>query len=75
MKEQTLLQMKNKIEALGSIVQTLMIEIENIKTLSFGTSQIIKNMPDYEEAIEKLKEEAAGESGQTEETDSSRENG
>ena len=58
MKEQVLIQMKNKIETLGSVVQTLMMEVDHLKTLSFGTSKIVKNMPDYEEAIEKLKAEA-----------------
>ena len=62
MKESTLIEMKNKIETLGSIAQTLMAEVNHLKTLSFGNSQIIKNMPDYEEAIEKLKKETAGES-------------
>ena len=62
MKESTLIEMKNKIETLGSIAQTLISEVNHLKTLSFGNSKIIKNMPDYEEAIEKLKEEAAGES-------------
>jgi coenzyme F420-reducing hydrogenase delta subunit len=61
MKEQVLVQMKNKIETLGSVVQTLMIEVDRLKTLSFGNSKIIKSMPDYEEAIDKLKEEAAEE--------------
>jgi len=61
MKEQALVQMKNKIETLGSVVQTLMIEVDRLKTLSFGNSKIIKSMPDYEEAINKLKEEAAEE--------------
>ena len=62
MKESTLIEMKKKIETLGAIAQTLMAEVNHLKTLSFGNSQIIKNMPDYEEAIEKLKKETAGES-------------
>ena len=66
MKEQVLVQMKNKIETLGSVVQTLMIEVDRIKTLSFGNSKIIKSMPDYEEAINKLKEEAAEETSAAE---------
>lgn len=61
MKEQTLIEMKNKIEILGSALQTAMNEISHLKTLSFGTSKLIKEMPGYEEAIEKLKEEVAGE--------------
>ena len=61
MKESTLIEMKNKIETLGSLVQMLLEEVNHLKTLSFGNSKVIKNMPDYEEAIEKLKEESAGE--------------
>ena len=34
-----------------------MMEVNHLKTLSFGNSKIIKNMPDYEEALEKLKNE------------------
>ncbi len=56
MKEQVLIQMKNKIETLGSVVQTLMMEVDHLKTLSFGSSKIIKAMPDYEEAIERYKQ-------------------
>jgi|TARA_R100000479_G_scaffold159430_1_gene96602 hypothetical protein len=67
MKESELIRMKRQIEVLGSITQTLMTELDNLKTLSFGTSQIIKNMPDYEEAIEKLKKESAREHGEGEE--------
>ena len=61
MKESKLIEMKNKIETLGSVVQTLMVELDHVKTLSFGNSKVIKAMPDYEEAIEKLKKEAAEE--------------
>ncbi|WP_370002241.1 hypothetical protein [Winogradskyella sp.] len=61
MKESKLIEMKNKIETLGSVVQTLMVELDRVKTLSFGNSKVIKSMPDYEEAIEKLKKEAAEE--------------
>lgn len=57
MKENTLIEMKNKIEVLGSIVQTIMTEMDHLKTLSFGTNKLIKEMPGYNEAIEKLKQE------------------
>ena len=61
MKESKLIQMAKKVETLGSVVQTLLTEVNNIKTLSFGNSKIIQNMPDYSEAIDKLKEEAKAE--------------
>ena len=61
MKEQTIIQMKNKIETLGSVVQTLMVEINQLKTLAFGNNKVIKNLPDYDSIIEKLTEEAKSE--------------
>jgi coenzyme F420-reducing hydrogenase delta subunit len=70
MKEQVLIQMKNKIETLGSVVQSLMMEMDHLKTLSFGTSKIVKNMSDYEEAIEKLKAQANDEASAEAKTES-----
>ena len=61
MKEQTIIQMKNKIETLGSVVQTLMMEINQLKTLAFGNNRVIKNLPDYDSIIKKLTEEAKSE--------------
>tara|TARA_B100001093_G_scaffold512400_1_gene582175 strand:+ start:760 stop:996 length:237 start_codon:yes stop_codon:yes gene_type:complete len=61
MKESKIIEIKNKVETLGSVVQTLLTEVNNLKTLSFGNSKVIQNMPDYNEAIEKLKEEAKAE--------------
>ena len=49
--------LEKKIETLGVIAQNLLVEVNHLKTLSFGNSKIIKNMPDYEEALEKLKNE------------------
>ena len=56
MKESTLLEMKNKIEAMGRVIQMLLNEINNVKTLSVGTLETIKHMPGYEDALGKLKE-------------------
>lgn len=70
MKETTLVQMKNKIETLGSITQSLLIEVQNLRTLSFGNSKLLKAMPNYEEAIEKLKAEAAKETSAQQEAES-----
>jgi hypothetical protein len=56
MKESTLLEMKNKVEATGRLIQMLMNEMAHLKTLSVGTLETIKLMPDYEEALGKLKE-------------------
>jgi len=56
MKESTLLEMKNKIEAQNRVLQQLINEIMHLRELGVGTLETIKLMPDYENAIEKLKE-------------------
>ena len=65
MKESTLLEMKNKIEATGRLIQMLMNEMAHLKTLSVGTLETIKLMPDYEEALGKLKEKTKEEENGT----------
>jgi hypothetical protein len=57
MKEQTLIEMKNKVETLGSLVQQIINELGNLKNLSVGTLETLKKIPGYEEAISKLVEE------------------
>tara|TARA_B100002019_G_C20840385_1_gene389614 strand:+ start:323 stop:547 length:225 start_codon:yes stop_codon:yes gene_type:complete len=56
MKESTLLEMKNKIESIGRILQHLINENNYLRELSVGTLETLKLMPGYEEAIEKLKQ-------------------
>lgn len=58
MKESKLYEMRNKINTLESYVVTLGLELSRVKTLALGTSQLIKKIPGYEEAIEELKNEA-----------------
>ena len=57
MKESTLLEMKNKIEAQNRILQALINEVTHLKELSIGTLETIKLMPDYKDAIEDLKKQ------------------
>ena len=57
MKESTLLEMKNKIEAQNRILQSLINEVTHLKELSIGTLETIKLMPDYKDAIEALKKQ------------------
>ena len=59
MKEQTLIEMKNKIETLGLINQKLISELNQTATIAIGVLETIKQMPDYDEAIERVKERAA----------------
>ena len=70
MKESKLIEMKNKVETLGGVANQLIREVNNIKQLALGTLETIKQMPDYEEAINKLKEQAIKESSKTEEAKS-----
>ena len=70
MKEQTLIEMKNKIETLGKAVQFLMQEVPQLKDLAVGTLETIKQMDDYEDAIKSLKDKFMEEASKTEEVKS-----
>ena len=48
MKEQTLLEMKNKIETLGMINQKVIGELNQLTTIALGTLEAIKHMPGYD---------------------------
>ena len=70
MKEQTLIEMKNKIETLGLINQKLIEELNQTATIALGVLETIKHMPGYDKAISKLKDQAAEQSSKKKETDS-----
>ena len=57
MKENTLLEMKNKIKSMANIIQQLINEVTHLRELSIGTLETIKLMPDYEDAIKALKKQ------------------
>ena len=57
MKESTLLEMKNKIDAITNVVQQLINEVTHLRELSIGTLETIKLMPDYQDAIDALKKQ------------------
>jgi|TARA_B100000780_G_C20682584_1_gene271611 hypothetical protein len=69
MKEQTLIEMKNRIETLGMINQKLISEVSQTATIALGTLETLKHMPGYDEAISKLKDQAAEQSSKAEEAD------
>ena len=54
MKESKLIEMWNRIETLGSLVQQINQEMTNLRDLSIGTMSLLKKFPDYEKAIEDL---------------------
>jgi hypothetical protein len=57
MKESKLIEMKNKLEALTRVTQQLITELQFTRELAVGTLETIKLMPDYQEALDKLKKE------------------
>tara|TARA_R100000656_G_scaffold26848_1_gene23629 strand:+ start:793 stop:1014 length:222 start_codon:yes stop_codon:yes gene_type:complete len=61
MKEQTLLEMKNKVEALTRVLQQLITENTHLRELGVGTLETLKLMPGYDAAIEQLKQNMAEE--------------
>jgi predicted ATP-grasp superfamily ATP-dependent carboligase len=56
MKESRLIEMSNKIDTLGSAMNRVVQELTNLKDLSIGTMELIKEFPDYQSALDKLKE-------------------
>jgi hypothetical protein len=56
MKESKLIEMSNKIDTLGSAMNRVVQELTNLKDLSIGTMELIKEFPDYQSALDKLKE-------------------
>jgi len=57
MKETTLIEMKNKIDALTRVMQQVIYDINETKDLSRGTLEVIKKIPGYKKAVDDLREE------------------
>jgi hypothetical protein len=55
MKENTLLEMKNKLDAVTRVMQQIINEISHLRELGVGTLETVKLLPGYEDAIETLK--------------------
>ena len=62
--------LEKKIQALIGVVQQLLDENAYLKDLAVGTLETIKHMPDYDEAIEKLKAQVAEKASAKAETES-----
>ncbi len=62
--------LEKRQQALIKVVQQLLDENAYIKDLAVGTLETIKQMPDYEDAIDKLKTKVAEESSKAEEAES-----
>lgn len=46
--------LEKRMAAVTNVLQQLINELNNVKTISMGAMQTIKEMPDYDEAIDKL---------------------
>tara|TARA_R100000742_G_C4203956_1_gene32241 strand:+ start:187 stop:399 length:213 start_codon:yes stop_codon:yes gene_type:complete len=57
MKESKLIEMSNRVEALGAAMNRLIQELTNLKDLSIGTMELIKCLPGYDKALKKLKKD------------------
>ena len=56
MKESKLIEMQNKLESLGAATNRVINELANLKDLSIGTLELVKRLPDYEKALNALKD-------------------
>jgi hypothetical protein len=57
MKEQTLLEMKKKVEATTRVLQQIINEISHLRELGVGTLETLKLMPGYQDAIDHLQKQ------------------
>ena len=54
MKEQSLIEMKNKLDATIRVLQQVMDDQQYLRTLAAGTFETVKLLPGYDEAIKAL---------------------
>jgi hypothetical protein len=63
MKEDTLIKMKKQVESLNNVMQFVMDKLKYLDTIAVGTLETMKNMPDYQDAIDKIKNKVKEEDG------------
>ena len=66
--------LEKRMAAVTNVLQQLINESENLKTMVFGQQEILKQFNEYEKAIEVLKEKATTELSKAEEVNSARAN-
>jgi len=69
MKENKLIEMKNKVEAITRVMQKLITELQFTREVAVGCLETIKKMPGYNEALEELKKEVTKKDESKEETE------
>jgi hypothetical protein len=57
MQEKKIIEIKNKVETVALVLQNLINEIEYLKTMTLGSLAVMKKMPDYKEAMDKVIQE------------------
>ena len=57
MKENILIEMRNKVDALTRVIQNIIYDINETKDLSRGTLEVLKKIPGYKKAVDELKTE------------------
>ena len=49
--------LEKRMAAVTNVLQQLINEMDNLKTMTLGSYSLTKNLPGYEEAVEKLKKQ------------------
>ena len=57
MRESSLIEMRNKVDALTRVIQRIIYDINETKDLSRGTLEVLKKIPGYKKAVDDLKTE------------------
>jgi hypothetical protein len=65
MKESKLVEMHNKVETLANAMNRVVHELTNLKDLSVGTMELLKCMPNYEKALQTLKDDVLAKKEET----------
>jgi|TARA_R110002074_G_scaffold294216_2_gene465793 hypothetical protein len=55
MKENKLIEMSNKIDTMANALNRIIQELNTMKDISVGTTELIKLMPGYKKALKELK--------------------
>ena len=59
MKEQTLIEMQRKVQEIEGINTAILSQVKSTNQFQAGILDILRRMPGYKEAVEKLKEDVS----------------
>ena len=54
MKESKLIEMSNKIDTMGNVLNRIIQELNTMKDISVGTTELVKLLPGYKKALKEL---------------------